>query len=272
MNTPNPLMPQGSLPQLQSKAKSTVRILLVIAAVHAVFFTGVLLSQGCGPKTDTAGLKSTKPTNNIANELPGIDTNYYSSFRDIPSANTNPLPPIDLGAQHTNQPLVSTPPSSPPIVRETPAAEAKEYTIVRGDNLGKIALAHKVKVGAIAKANPGLDPAKLRPGQKIQIPAPSAPAATIGSTEPGTGDSGAGTTHVVKAGENLTMIAKQHKTTPKAIKAANNMKTDQVLVGKKLKIPAPSPAPSNASKPAPGSPLSDRTMPLRASSTTTNVR
>jgi LysM repeat protein len=261
MNTPNPLMPQGSLPQLQSKAKSTVRILLVIAAVHAVFFTGVLLSQGCGPKTDSASGKPSKPTNNVANELPGFDTNYYSSFRDVPAATTNPPPPIDLGAQPTNQPLVSAPPSSPAPVRETPA-EAKEYTIVRNDTLGRIAQAYGVKVGAIAKANPGLDPAKLRPGQKIQIPAaPSAPAPSIGSTEPGTVASGAGTTHVVKAGENLTKIARQYPgTSPKTIRAANNMKTDQVLVGKKLKIPAPSPsaASSNTS--------------LRASSTTTNIR
>jgi LysM repeat protein len=46
--------------------------------------------------------------------------------------------------------------------------------------------------------------------------------------------------YVVKAGDTLTAIAKAHGSTVKAIRAANNLKTDRLLVGKKLKIPTAS--------------------------------
>lgn len=105
--------------------------------------------------------------------------------------------------------------------------------------------ANGISVGALSKANPGVDPAKLRPGQKIQIPAPTTPAAApasagLGFKEPGATDStsSAGGVYAVKPGETLTRIAKQHGTTVKAIRAANNLKTDRLLVGQKLKLPA----------------------------------
>jgi LysM repeat protein len=44
------------------------------------------------------------------------------------------------------------------------------YTIGPGDTFSKIARKFAVKMDAIEAENPGLDPAKLRPGQKIRIP------------------------------------------------------------------------------------------------------
>lgn len=273
MNTPNPLVPQGSLQQHQSRGKSTVRIAVFsIIAIHAVFFTGLLM-QGCGPDK-TAGKKA-EPTNNLANELPKLDTNagYYSSFQDIPAVATNLPSTNETLSQRTSPPPASVP-SFPAPARETPA-ETKEYTIARGDSLYKIAKAHGVTIAAITKANPGIDPAKIRPGKKIQIPLASPASPGIGSTEPGPSETGNGATHVVKAGETLTSIAKQHGTTPKAIKAANNLKTDQLLVGKKLKLPAPSGS-SKTNKPAAGSSASstnpNAVLPLRTGSTATNLQ
>ena len=45
------------------------------------------------------------------------------------------------------------------------------------------------------------------------------------------------TIYVVKSGDNLTQIAKAHGTTIKAIEAANDLSSDRILVGAKLKIP-----------------------------------
>jgi LysM repeat protein len=42
---------------------------------------------------------------------------------------------------------------------------------------------------------------------------------------------------VVKSGDNLTRIAKAHGTTVKALKAANGLENDRIVVGAKLKIP-----------------------------------
>jgi LysM repeat protein len=44
------------------------------------------------------------------------------------------------------------------------------YTLAPGDTFSKIARKFGVKMDAIEAENPGLDPSKLRPGQKIRIP------------------------------------------------------------------------------------------------------
>ena len=47
---------------------------------------------------------------------------------------------------------------------------------------------------------------------------------------------GASIVYVVKSGDTLTRIAKTHGTTVQAIRAANGLKTDRIVVGQKLKI------------------------------------
>jgi len=47
-----------------------------------------------------------------------------------------------------------------------------------------------------------------------------------------------GAVYLVKAGDSLTRIAKTHGTTIKALKMANNLNSDRISIGEKLKIPA----------------------------------
>jgi LysM repeat protein len=44
--------------------------------------------------------------------------------------------------------------------------------------------------------------------------------------------------YLVKSGDTLTRIAKTHGTTISALKAANNLASDKISIGEKLKIPA----------------------------------
>jgi LysM repeat protein len=245
MNTPNPLIPQGALQSNQGKGRSTVKLAVVsIVAVHVVFFGGLLL-QGCKRENKTAdntGLSST-----LTNLTLPPDTNtspypYYTNATNLPSAEpvaTNVTPPAGNNVVSTPEPPVNN-----GVVPQAPAGEAKEYTVARGDSLYKIAKANGVTVGAITKANPKLDAARLKVGQKIMIPAPAAGGGNIAAAPGGAGIGGGGATaeggtgtHVVKGGETLTKIAKQHGTTIKAIRAANGLKTDRLTVGQKLKIP-----------------------------------
>ena len=83
-----------------------------------------------------------------------------------------------------------------------------------------------------------MDSRKLTVGQKIKLPggiASTETPATNHSTSTEAGDAG---TYSVKAGDTLTKIAKAHGTTAKKLKAFNNLATDQLQVGRKLKIPA----------------------------------
>jgi LysM repeat protein len=238
MNSPNPLVPQGSL-ERQSQGKSTVRIaIFTIVSIHAVFFAGLLM-QGCRRDDNNAALKASETATN-QNTLPPLDPGYYGSTQEVAQAPAgaaagNPAPP----------PSTDLPASTlPPVTALEPAIEGKAYTVVKGDTLAKIAKANGITVGTLSKANPTLDPAKLRPGQKIQIPpaAPAAPgkaAAGLGYKEPAGAESAtAASVYTVKPGETLTRIAKAHGTTVKAIRTANSLKSDHLIVGQKLKLPA----------------------------------
>jgi N-acetylmuramoyl-L-alanine amidase len=89
---------------------------------------------------------------------------------------------------------------------------------------------------AIENANPGVNPAKLRVGQKIHLPvASAAPAeATAATTANSSADEH---TYTVKRGDYLLKIAKQFGIKASAIREANSLKKDQIAVGQKLKIP-----------------------------------
>lgn len=266
MNTPNPLVPQGAL-ERQAKGKSTVRIaIFTIVSIHAVFFAGLLM-QGCRRDDGKAELKTADAAVTNQNTLPPIDPGYYASTQDLAQA-SNPsyaltntvIPPVVAEATSSTLPPAASVTELPP--------DTKPYTVVKGDNLARIAKANGITVGALSKANPSLDPAKLRPGMRIQVPAaapasastttPSKSSASLGLAEPAKAETGTttGSLYTVKAGETLTRIAKQHGTTVKAIRAANNLKSDKVSVGQKLKLPAAhASAKTNATREAPVSKL-----------------
>jgi LysM repeat protein len=246
MNTPNPLIPQGTL-ERQSKGKSTARIaILTIVSIHAVFFAGLLM-QGCR-RDDTKGqaVKTSEASTNQA-LMPATDSGYYPGTTDLAQSTNTPSPAATNIPLVASEPIVTTP--SAPIPASEPLTDGKPYKVAKGDTLAKIAKANGVSVGALKNANPSVEPSKLKVGQTIQIPAATSTAG-LGFAEPGKSDTNAssasGNVHTVKAGETLTRIAKQHNTTVKAIQAANNMKTQRLYVGQKLKLPAASAPTSTA--------------------------
>jgi LysM repeat protein len=150
----------------------------------------------------------------------------------------------------TNAP--ATPSFEAPATNTAPVAEvaspapnpvqagAKQYVVVKGDSFYKIAKANGVSAKALTDANPGVDSAKLKIGQSLQIPAGAAPAGA--SPEASVASPKAATSkivghYVVKAGDTLDRIARTHGTTVRAIKAANGLTSDRLVVGHSLKLP-----------------------------------
>ncbi|HEY9173738.1 MAG TPA: LysM peptidoglycan-binding domain-containing protein, partial [Verrucomicrobiae bacterium] len=90
-------------------------------------------------------------------------------------------------------------------------------------------------------------------------------AAASGATPAPAADTASGETYTVKSGDNLTTIAKKFGTTPKALRAANGLKTDRIKVGDKLKIPAKATPPPAEPPPVttPASPLPANPSPGR---------
>lgn len=216
--SPSPLFPHGSVLEQKNRSRARVRLLVFfVLSIHVVGLMALLM-QGCRrqePVTDTqvadtssnlTAVEPFQPSNEIASNLPA------------------PGPEI---AQPVAVPAVAPP---------------QEYTVLKGDSLSTIAKKFPgVTVKQIQDANPTVQPTKLQIGQKLVIPPPSAaptvtaPATTMGEQ-----------TYKVKSGDTLTKIATDHGVTVRALRTANNLTTDKIVVGQELKIPAKSAEPTPA--------------------------
>ena len=237
MNTPSPLIPQGAIPTTRSRSHIRIAVFTILA-VHLVLLFALLMA-GCKKTAEQAKNDVTADTG--APVPPPFDPS-------VPPAGSNP--PASVAPTGT-APLVtsstSTPPLPPPIeqpkVDSAPApssnlAEGTEHTIIKGESFYTLSKKYNVSTRAIVNANPGVDPARLKIGQKVKIPAAAAPAAST----PAGGNATAIATaneklYTVKSGDTLNRIAKNNGVTVKALRAENSLKTDQIKVGQKLKIP-----------------------------------
>jgi LysM repeat protein len=152
------------------------------------------------------------------------------------------------------EPVVTTASVAPVSAAEAfaPASAAvpmdgNVYIVKTGDSLWKIARAQNVTVAALKQAN-HLTSDSLKIGQKLQIPAPSASAASTqagvagaGHTEwqPGPVTENGQQYHIVDIGETPAVIAKHYGISVAELMKANNI-TDakRIWVGQKLVIPA----------------------------------
>jgi LysM repeat protein len=249
MSAPNPLIPQGTFQAQAAKGATNVRLAVAtIVAIHVVFFGGLLL-QGCkrDPNLADASVETNSaPTNALS--LPPIDTSslYYSTGSLPAEASSSVANNTRLGGgslppdQNNNAEAMWQSNVAATGALATESGPMKEYTVVSGDSFGRIAQRNKTTVSAIRKANPGVDPLKIRPGQKINLPAPTqaTEATTLNNTSGASSASGTSDVYIVKSGDTLTRIAERHKTTVRQLRQANNLATSRLNIGQKLKIPA----------------------------------
>ena len=79
---------------------------------------------------------------------------------------------------------------------------------------------------------PVIEPAPVVSTPAVSAAPESKPVVTVPEPAP------TETLYVIKRGDSLSAIAKAHQTTVKALKAANGLTSDRILIGKTLKIPA----------------------------------
>lgn len=104
-----------------------------------------------------------------------LATKYGVTVKAIQEANPN-LVPTRLQINDK----VKIPPKTAALARPTPTADASDvYTVKTGDTLGKIATAHRTTVKELQSLN-NLPTTQIRVGQKLKLPAASAPAAPGG--------------------------------------------------------------------------------------------
>jgi LysM repeat protein len=260
--SPSPLVPQGSIPQKNTTRSARVLLIGLTVVTFHVAVLSLILLQGC--QKDANKTASASETNNTPLSLPSLDAStnqFYTTASNVPvsapvaNIATNPAPgPVVTSAPPVTVALQEPPTSLPQGSNETPATTGgeRDYKVVAGDNLSKIASKNKVNLSALLALNPNLDPKKLKVGQTLKLPAPSAAAAapvtaraTATTTTPaGTGTPATATTAIaagtykVKPGDNLIRIAKAHGVSVAELQAANNLRSKQLLAGRVLKIPA----------------------------------
>ena len=119
------------------------------------------------------------------------------------------------------------------------------HSVKKGESLGSIARKYHCTVSNLKKWN-HLKRETIHVGQKLTIYRSGGPVtqvkdnSTSKSTKNNNNKSGSSKqttkTHTVKKGETLSSIARKHNCTVKEIKSWNNLKSDKVKVGQKLKI------------------------------------
>ena len=278
MNTPSPLVPQGATPP-RGKSSLYFKVLMILT-VHVVVIGGMLL-QGCKDNKDLAKQDSVISATNDPMATTSAATSATvpnTAPVDMPSTINPNISNAYAGAVTSAAPVTAalTMAGMVPSAKSTdlamPAApgEVKEYVVVSGDTLAVIAKKNGISVKALQEANPGVIPRKMQIGKKLQIPAGTATLAATSSstTSATTSDATAsdGSLYVVKAGDNLAKIAKNHGTNYKKIMAMNDLKSTSIRAGQKLKMPAPKASPADATTSPAASPA-PTSAPVKVSST-----
>lgn len=127
----------------------------------------------------------------------------------------------------------------------------KTVTIEKGDTIGKYARENNTTVEAIQKLNPQItDLGRIQIGWKVKIPVNSTkPPGTTSSITPSprsnennkpavSPGAGQGSVYEVQKGDNLYNIGVKHGIPWKEIMEFNNLKTANLNIGQKLRIPA----------------------------------
>jgi LysM repeat protein len=267
MSTINPLQPQGALDSAAAP-KSRVRLtVLTILGLHVVFIGGLLI-QGCRPSGD-GPVSSASTTNSLLPPL--VDTtNYFTRFPGdgpAPAAETGSvaaLPPLveaeaspaEMLPARVPSVLSSQPPARlpstassglPPVtygpgstLAPPPEVEMREHVIKSGDTISGLAKRYGVSERSIMDANPTVRARSLQLNQTLVIPKASPARATgTGSGALATTGTATGEVYVVKSGDTLTRIARQHGVTVRQLREANGIRGDRIMPNQRLTLPRP---------------------------------
>ncbi|NOU36994.1 MAG: LysM peptidoglycan-binding domain-containing protein [Kiritimatiellaceae bacterium] len=131
-----------------------------------------------------------------------------------------------------------------PVVA-APASAEKVHSVLKGETLSSIASSYGVSWKKLAECNNIANPNQLKVGQELRIPgtsgssisgAPAKHTAPV-SSRPIPGAIKQGSSYTVQKGDTLASIAKRCGLTVSELKTANDLKNDNLSVGKKLTVP-----------------------------------
>ena len=130
------------------------------------------------------------------------------------------------------------------ITSKTTTTNANTYTVVSGDTLSKIALKYNTTVENLKSWN-NIKTDLIYVGQKMNVNKPSSTIKSVAKASATTKKITTKTTstntksYTVVSGDALSKIAIKYNTTVENLKSWNNIKTDLIYVGQKMKVSEP---------------------------------
>lgn len=190
-----------------------------------------------------------------------VTVDQIVQWNNLSSTVIYPQQTLKVANTTTTTPKPATKPATP-----APSSSATTYTVKSGDSLSKIGAAHKVSVADLKKWN-NLKSDLIFVGQKLAIQgsaaAPSQPAQPTQPTQPSqpSQPTPSTTTYTVVSGDSLSKIGNKFKVSVADLKKWNNLKSDLIFVGQKLKVngTATAPAPTQPTQPTQPAPPSTET-------------
>ena len=224
-----------ALERAHARARAKVVVLSIVGFQTLALM--VLLAQGCRPHPAV----SNQDAVSMNMDVQIVGTNEVTTMSNALAASSNSPSAIELSNAPgvlsnaplalTNVPAAFTNPAPAPSVART--TTSNDYTIVKGDTLSRLAKTFHATVSAIKEANPALDPAHLKIGQKIQVPTGLTSRAATSVAEADNDKS----SYTVKPGDSLAKIAADYGTSVKAIRHLNKLKSTRINAGQKLQVP-----------------------------------
>jgi LysM repeat protein len=205
MSNNAPILPPGSPLQRAHPERNSRLFVAVFAvlAVHVLLLAGLLI-QGCKRQDQNAGATGGPAT--AMEEAP--QPAAVSNVAPEPEPKVGSVTPPSPAAVQTNAAATT---SVEPVTRVLTAPAVTEKT-----------LTSNLTAAAASSGAPTVSQSTTATAASPQI----------------TQGEAAVTVYAVKQGDTLTKIAKAHNTTLSAIRALNGLKTDRILVGQKIKVPA----------------------------------
>src|SRR5699024_8673180 len=188
-------------------------------------------------KPDSKPTTPSKPTESTytvksGDTLSHIALKYGTSVSALKQLNNLKSDLIYVGQTLKVKGNTSTPkPDSKPT---TPSQSTGSiYTVKNGDTLSHIALKYGMSVSALKQLN-NLKSDLIYVGQTLKVKGSTS--TTKPDSKPTTPSQSTGSTYTVKSGDTLSHIARTYGMSVAELKQLNNLKSDLILVGQKLKV------------------------------------
>lgn len=152
------------------------------------------------------------------------------------------------------------------------SSKASTYTVKKGDNLSKIAAAHGISLTNLMKWN-NLSTTLIFPGDKLKVTAPKSNSNSNNSSSSSSSNvASSATTYTVKSGDTLSKIALSHGVSVSNLKKWNNLSSDLIFPGDKLRVSNKgSSSSSNSSSNSSSSSSSSKTYTVKAGDTLSKI-